>query len=371
MIRKLFAALAIVLPASLQAQPSAPSEQLWAVSADRHELIPAGISLPHTAGTLTVAQTRNLRPNGSDSNLAYRSRDGEIIATAYLYYPGLAHSGLSAYATDRGIRANSRSAVEILGTQVVDAGGVSGAAIRIDYRNYVGTNASTAAFVKAGRWMVKFRVTGPEARRGEVMAAMDALLANVRFGPQSAARPAAPLTVTDCPSETAQRDATLLPDEDLAELVSNSFMAVLDGAGTEETSENGERTSLPSRVPAAMCVSSRLGEEEIPILRSSGQPADSVIGRTRAVAVISDSGTLLEIVELPTMARHMLLYHQVGSTDVLGSFDAMPSDRQIAALFSERNNPATRVRVPIVLHPNGDTSITLPEPEAPRPAPGT
>lgn len=112
MFRKLFVAFAAFLPASLQAQPAAPAAPLWTVAADRHELVPARTSLLRTAGTLTVAQASDSRPDGGDSNLLYRSEDGDIIATAYLYYPGLAHSGLSAYATDRGIRANSRSPVE-------------------------------------------------------------------------------------------------------------------------------------------------------------------------------------------------------------------------------------------------------------------
>jgi len=371
MIRKLFVVLAALIPASLQAQTAQPAQPLWTVTDARHALIPAGVSLPRTAASLTVAQTRDLRPDGGDSNLLYRSSDGQVIATAYLYYPGLAHSGLSAYATDSGIRENSRSPIEALGTRVVDAGGVTGAAIRIDYRNYMGANASTAAFVKAGRWIIKFRVTGPEARRGEVMAAMDALLANVRFNPASPARPAAPLAVSDCPAGAAQRDAALIENEEFAQLTAHGILALVDGAGEEARNENGTAAALPSRIPSTMCVSSRIGQARVPILRPLSATGESPSGRTRAIVILSDSGTMLEIVQALTTPTHVLLYHQIGSTSVLGSFDAMPSDRQITAFFTERNNPATQVRVPIRLHPNGDTDMTLPSPEAERPAPGT
>ncbi len=52
-----------------------------------------------------------------------------------------------------------------------------------------------------GFWIIKLRVSGPEARRAEVEAVMSALLADLRFegvGP----RAAEPLDVSDCASRS-------------------------------------------------------------------------------------------------------------------------------------------------------------------------
>ncbi len=369
MIRKLFVALAALLPANLQAQPAQHGQPLWSVAGDRHELVPARTSLPRTAGTLSMVQARDGRPDGTDSNLMYRSADGAVIATVYLYYPGLAHPGLAAYATDRGIRLNSRTPLESAPPRLADAGGVASAAIRIDYSNYMGANASSAGFIKAGRWMIKIRVTGPEARRAEVMTAMDALLAGIRFNPDSPARAAAPVAVTDCPSGPARPDANLIANEGFEQLTAHGLLALTDGAGVEGQGEDGRRISIASRIPASMCVSSRIGQANLPILRATGDVSGDQSGRTGAVVIISDAGTLIEIARSLTTAHYVLLHHEIGSTTVLGSFDAMPSDRQIIALFTERNNPATQARARVNLRANGDTELTLPEP--PAAAPGT
>lgn len=118
-----------------------------------------------------------------------------------------------------------------------------------------------------------------------------------------------------------------------------------------------------------MCVSSRIGQANLPILRATGDVSGDQSGRTGAVVIISDAGTLIEIARSLTTAHYVLLHHEIGSTTVLGSFDAMPSDRQIIALFTERNNPATQARARVNLRANGDTELTLPEP--PAAAPGT
>lgn len=177
--------------------------------------------------------------------------------------------------------------------------------------------------------------------------------------------------MSDCPAGAPQRDAALIENEDHAQITAHGILAVLDGAGEEARNENGSADALPSRIPAAMCVSSRIGQAGVPILRPVGEADDSPSGRTRAIVVLSDPGTLLEIVQALTTPSHVLLYHEIGSTTVLGSFDAMPSDRQIIAVLTERNHPAGRIRVPIALHPNGNTEMTLPTPPEPRPAPGT
>lgn len=382
MIPKLIVALAAFLPVTLHAQTAPPAEPArdlpagtaWVHTADDYASVPARIAFPRRAGAISVVDARDARQqrDGMDSMLSYASSDQRIIGTVYVYHPGLAHSGLAAYATDRGLHANSQTPLEATPMRVVDAGGVTGAAIRIDYRNYRGENASSAAFIKAGRWLVKVRLTGPEASRAEVMQAMDSILSDMRFGAQNPARPAAPIAVADCPAGSGQRDATLLPDPPQQELGAYGFLALLDGAGIVATDErSGGPSVLPARVPSSLCVSSRLGNGMIPILRDPGGSIEAVDGRTRLVVILSDAGTLLEIVEAPRLGRHVMLHHEIGATRVLGSYDSAPSDRQIEAMLSGRAGEATRVRVPVTFRPDGQTEMHLPALPAEAERPGT
>jgi hypothetical protein len=309
--------------------------------------------------------------SGIDSSLHYRSADNQVTGTVYVYLPGLAHPGLAAYATEQGLRANSNTPVRLVRSGLVRAGNVDNAAVRADYENYRGGYSSSAAFIHTGRWMIKIRVSAPDGRRAEVDAAMEALLGGIRFGRQNPPGAASPIAVADCPAGAGRQDARPLPDPAGAEIAAHAMLATFDGAGILGTDEAGRRADLPSRVPPELCLSSRIGvgQGQVPILRAADGPPISVDGRTRLVALISDSGTWLEVVHAANLGRYLMLFHQVGSTSLLGGYDGVPSDRQIADLLSNPQSEAGRVRVPVTFRPDGRTEMHLPDlaPEQPRP----
>ena len=104
------------------------------------------------------------------------------------------------------------------------------------------------------------------------------------------------MTVSDCPAGTGEQDAGLLRDPPGAEIAAHAFLATFDGGGNTAVDINGPRSDLPSRIPANLCLSSRIriGQSSVPILRSPHGPTLSVDCRTRAVALMSDSGMCLE-----------------------------------------------------------------------------
>lgn len=381
MIRLLLASLLAMGATAAAAQqptdPPAPAlPNLWAETDTEIALVPARTAFPLTAGTMRMAGTNEAsnRGQGIDNVIQYRSPDGELFGTAYIYYPGLPHAGLSAYATDQGIRANSSTAVREVRRAVVAAGGVADAAIQVDYENYRGGFASSAAFIKAGRWIIKLRVSAPGARRAEVEANMTALLNGIRFGAANRARAASPIEVNPCPPGAPQPDANLLADPPGAEIAAHAMLATFDGGGSEAT-ENGRAADLPSRVPARLCLSSRpvIGNGAVAILRGADGEPLSIDGRTRLVAIISDAGEWLEVVHARNLGRYVMLYHNIGSTMMLGGYDGVPSDRQIEALLSDpQQSDAGRIRVPVLLRPNQGPAMHLPDlAPAPGPAPIT
>jgi hypothetical protein len=302
---------------------------------------------------------------GLDNAVQYKSPDKAITATAYLFYPGLAHSGLSAWSTDNAIRRTSTSEVRVGDTRIAAAGGRDGVAVLRDYANYLGDNASSAAFIKAGRWIVAYRVSAPTARKAEVDAAMTALLAGTRFGSESPLYPAAPVTVTDCAPGTGKVAARVLPDPPGAELIGEGLIAAFDAGGEEMKDKQSDGTHfLPSRVPASFCLSARLaiGRNEVPVLRGAPGPG-GVDGRTLLVAVLNDAGAYLEIVGSLKTKRFVLLSHDIGRSAMLGSFDGVPSDEQIRDIVEHPDQAVALPRVPVVFTPGKGARIFVPSPD--------
>jgi hypothetical protein len=353
-------------------QPTAPApaapqattqQEIWTVSDTRIAVVPARVAFPRTAGTVVAYDTSEFshRGEGLDMGIQYRSPDQAVFATVYVYYPGLAHAGLAAFATDDAIRRNSNSAVRGGLASVVSAGGVEGVAIRRDYSGYRGNLASTAAFIKLDRWLVKVRVSGPDARRAEVMEAMDRLLANIQFGRQFRPRPATMIEITDCLG-ARQQAARELAEPVGPESAAHAFLGTLDGGGIAATNEGGARQDLPSRVPVAMCVSQRahLGDLVIPILRGSEGTALSIDGRTMLLAVLTDAGETIEVVHAANLRRYWLLRHRIGETLFLRSYDGVPSDEQVLRALDDNMAGRRPVNIRVRLSPDERHQLFVP-----------
>jgi hypothetical protein len=177
------------------------------------------------------------------------------------------------------------------------------------------------------------------------------------------------VTVTPCPAGAGQAAARALPDPPGAEIAAHGFLATFDGGGTLATEQsNGARHDLPPRVPDRLCQASlSVGNDRLPLLRGEAGEALSVDGRTMLVVMIADNGTALEVVHAPNLHRYLVLYHELGMTDLLGGYDGVPSDAQLAGILGGSQNEATRIRVPVRFRPNRGPEMSLPPvPEAAR-----
>jgi hypothetical protein len=367
MIRLLLTAL-LVLAAPTPALAQGPStpEGAWSRAGDRITLTQARISLPERAGVTALRQSLELSRQGEglDNALQYVSPDERVFATVYIYYPGLPHAGVTAFVTDRTIAMQGAPDFRRLGRRIVGAGGREGVAIRGDYSGFREGMASSAAFIKADRWIVKLRVSGPQNRQRDVQQAMTELLAGLRFEGQAQPREAAPLAVGECAPGADPADARQRPELGQAELAAHAFIATLDGGGLSAREANGPVRNLPSRLPAEFCVSGQVdtGGGPVPILRAADGEPLSIDGRTVLLVPISDNGTLLEVVHAQNLGGYILLYHQIGSTSLLGEYEGVPSDRQIRQLMTTPDHPAGRARAVVENLPNGDSRINLIQP---------
>lgn len=350
------AALALWLAVPAAAQQKLP---IWSHGEDRIAFTIADIAFPRSPGTLAYKATKDFSHPGEgiDTSIRYETPDGEVWATVYVYLPSLSHSGLAALATEEAIRLNSKPSLKMLGVRSVAVAGTADAAIRADFGHYQERYASSAAFVKAGRWMVKIRVSGPESRRSEVERAMAALLDGMRFSGKDRPVAAARIEPPACPA-APEKPARLIADEaaGLSEkALADSLVAAIDGAGPEAVRSG---SAMAPRIGRAWCRTyAQAGDAKVPLLHATGAAAAGDGPRSILLALYSDAGGALEIVRLED--RHILLHHQIGSTSVLGRFDGVPSDAQIARMLIGQGETG-KVRATIRLKPNGDTSIELP-----------
>jgi hypothetical protein len=351
----LLAALSLGLAApGTAADPPAP-DAFWSVSGERLSFRPAQLSAPRRAAGADYFETTEFshKGEGVDTAIKYRSADQKIFATLYVYYPSFSHSGVQAIATDQAIRSPRSPNIRSLAAGVASAAGKTGVAVTADYENYLGENYTKAAFVKAGRWMLKLRVTGPEARSAEVAAIMTALLAGLRFEGKSQPHPAAPLSTRECPA-TDRPDAAVAAGGGEA-----ATIAMADAAGEPAVkAAGGNRKAVPARMGRGWCRTLlQVGDQKTAVLQSTGKSRGA--GAESALLVLySDSGGVLEVVRMPKERKYLLLHHDIAEVKVLESYDALPSLAQIGRLFS--GGSPTSIRARMRLNPNGSTAVELP-----------
>jgi hypothetical protein len=353
--------LAALGTSAARAEPTPASPGLWHRDGDRITFTTARFSFPAGAGVVALVGAYEFsRPGeGLDSGLQYESADREVFASVYVYAPSLAHEGVTAFATDNAIRVQSGSDLRLLNSRVVSAGGRDGVAIRADYSGFrQGRGATSAAFIRAGAWIIKLRVSGPEARRPDVEATMAALLANLRF--EGSAKPwlASPLNVSDC-ANRPDHAAPVVPHTGADTLED----AVFDASNATQTEPRHDPPGheVTTELDPNMCLSARahVGNSTVSILRATTAGRTAI--RTVLLALLTDSGTLIEVMENRERHVFVMYYHQIGTTYVLGRYGAIPTDEQIVNIVSGADHDGGNIRATITYPGNGNSSITINE----------
>lgn len=332
---------------------------------DRLSVPAAGLSFPIRAGSLALTETGEAshKGEGLDNMAQYRTADDAVFGTVYVYYPGLPHAGLAAVATDAAMRGNSPS-VTGGAVHVTAASGRQETALLAEYSGYRNGLASTAASLKAGRWLIGMRVSGPAARRAEVDAAMRALLDGIQTGNDEPLRQVTPILLAPCTEPPPTQAARLRTDPPRTQILATALVGTFDGGGMEGKDQAGKIQVLPSRVPDTFCATDlKVGSGSHALLRAKDVPATAIDGRTVLAVLLSDSGRLLEVDHFKD--GYVLLFHDLGETDVLGVYDAIPSDAQIAAILDGTDREGSRIRVPIRFKPGQGVEINLPAVETP------
>lgn len=290
----------------------------------------AGISLPQTVAGLSLSKSGEASNGGKgvDNYAQYLSDDGAIQATLYVYLPSYADASLAAYMTDKAVMERFGAKTRRTSYDAVAVGGRPGSAIRSVYDDAAdGALTTAAAFVHAGRWLVKLRVTGPTERRKDVLAGLDGMLSGLRFDQPQDIRSTRPARFAACPGK---------------------------GAGDGRTSAPLKRAAaLPRDGEAPLCIRDRVqaagGSYEV--LQQPGVSGGAVI------VPVDDTGTVVAFDPATTGRGYQLSIHAIGQTELFGIYDQVPSAPQIAEILDGKDPQMAHARATALYAANGEVTM--------------
>lgn len=276
----------LMAPAVAKAEPG----EAWQVNESAARVSAAGVSVPMAADLVTLVKSGEVTERGSgvDNFAQYASEDNLIQGTAFVYKSAAADTSVASYMTEKAILDRFGPQTHRVAMNAVPAGGVANAALRTLYRDDAHGLVTEAAFVQAGEWMVKLRMTGPAEADMQVAAAMDALLADLRFDDAAAVKPA----------------------------VARAILPCAEGVTAD---------------PSALCVR---GSVEVSGARYDMlQPAATAAPVASLMIPLDDAGKVMRFDRVSAGGGYQLTVQQVGRTDTYQTYDQLPSTSTIARLI--------------------------------------
>lgn len=326
----LSAALALSAPAFARA---AEEKEAWTPTATTLRADAAGIALPQTVSGLSLSKSGEVSNGGKgiDNYAQYLSDDGAIQATLYIYMPSYADASLAAYMTDKAVMERFGSKTRRTAYTSIAAGGRANGAIKAVYDDAAdGALTTAAAFVHAGRWLVKLRITGPSERRREVLAGLDGMLNGLKFDDASTIHATAPAHFADCPAG----------DGGDARMTGTAAAAPIDSA-------------MPREGSAALCIRDRVrtADGSYDMLQQAGVKDGAII------VPVDDAGTMLAFDPAKSGRGYQLSIHSVGQTDLYGIYDRVPRPYQIAQILDGKDPQTAQASTVAAFAANGEVTL--------------
>ncbi|WP_313808674.1 hypothetical protein [Sphingobium sp.] len=330
----LSAVLALSAPAFARPPERTDEErEAWTPTATTLRADAAGIALPQTVAGLSLSKSGEVSNGGKgiDNYAQYLSDDGAVQATLYIYMPSYADASLAAYMTDKAIMARFGGKTRRTAYAGQPVAGRAKGAIRAVYDDAAdGALTTAAAFVHAGRWMVKLRVTGPMERRKEVLAGLDGMLSGLHFDKATDIHATRAATYAACP----------VADSPDARMTGPAAAAPIDIA-------------MPREGRAPLCIRGRVDSADgsYEILQQAGVKDGAII------VPVDDAGTVLAFDPAAKGQGYQLSIHSVGQTDIYGVYDRVPSPRQIAEILDGKDPQTAQAGTVAAFAANGEVTL--------------
>lgn len=366
--------VALFLTTGLRAQAATQTYEIaqsaWEDSADglpHPRLVQIGV--PRTAGTLSLTELADFNNSGGVDNIAqYRTADGQTFGTIYIYQTTLTDPAMAALATDHVIRSAYGDQTAPMNRELVPAGGQDNMALMIVYDGaFEGMRSSAAAFMGAGVWTIKVRVTGPQADRDAIVANIRSLLSGMSFGEDAAPFAPRPLSVSQCPVAEFGEAAELLNEPPTEGGISTSSVGALLVAGSlisnrHETLEGLAESGFSLAGNDYCMMGSRQIRRGLHILVLRHTDTETV----PAIVLVGDAGLGLEVIPDLTSdtdesdsANVNIMLHRLGRAEIYGPFDHAPTLDQFYSLMTEGMEWLGQSRGSVSISPSGDTQINI------------
>ncbi|WP_242123044.1 hypothetical protein [Sphingobium sp. Sx8-8] len=312
---------------------AAENGEAWTPTATALRADAAGIALPQTVAGLSLSKSGEVSNGGKgiDNYAQYLSDDGAIQATLYVYMPSYADASLAAYMTDKAIMDRFGAKTRRTAYASIAAAGHANGAIRAVYDDAAdGALTTAAAFVHAGRWLVKLRITGPSERRKEILAGLDGMVNGLQFDDASAIQSTTPAKFAACPAG----------DREDARITGPSAAAPVASA-------------MPREGSATLCIRDqvRTAEGSYDMLQQAGVKGGAII------VPVDDAGTVLAFDPARNGQGYQLSIHSVGQTDLYGVYDKIPSPRQIAQILDGKDPQTAQAGTVAAFAANGEVTL--------------
>lgn len=342
------------------ASPVSAQEGAWRVKSDRAALPAAKLSLPARASALALTQTGEAsnKGQGLDNFAQFRSADGQVQGTGYVYRATLPDAALAAYATDRAIRTRFGPSARAEEPESVALAGQPGRALRLFYST--DQLATGAAFAQVDGWLLKLRVSGPLARRAEVAAALDAMLAGVKLDRGAFAMPVQPL-VFDAPCPAAPTGAKPVASEGMD---AEALLGALFGAKGAQKAAKAHRVTDPNQLPfpssgyKRACVRGTIRSSDDGAIDFI-QPAGTAEPDTM-IAAVNDASGALTVQRSLLEPGYSIRQYGIGRIDQFGQLDRLPAVAELGAWLNQKDSPVFALRSRTVYKADGTSALQMP-----------
>ena len=334
----------------------------WAVADGRARVAAADISLPTAAGGLTLVETGEASQKGSgvDDVAEYRSADGAVRGTAFVFRPAYADTALASWQLGRVMAQRYGAATRLGEMRAMAVDGHADALLRARYDGAVAAGqpiATTSGFVRASSWLIGLRVTAPAARQAEVATAFDALAAGLRFGAGLHVYAAAPLVVTGACPPAAEHDAAPMAS-------GREAGAQLLGAAMAGGSLLVDLPPKPGKPPTTIgpafprngldqvCVRGTV--TGVPLLQPAGEAEPAIV-----LGVLDDAGGTIAWERALIGSGYLVSSYGIAAKRVRGGWTGLPSLDQMTRLMTGADAAGAKIRASVTTKPGGGTDISV------------
>lgn len=336
----------MIFAAPVAAQAPEKAAPTWLSSNGMATAKASGISIPLKAGSLTNFALRDAKGDGADVAAQFETPDGKILGTIFLYAPTHPDPALTFLATDESILRRFGASAQKVEDRFVAVAGVDAGARRAIYTGIAdaklsgdpnGRIYSGAAFIRAGEWMMKIRVSGPISRSDEINRNLDALLAGLAFDKKRLPIPQTRIVPTEC-AASPDRPSIKIEKAPMADGLGLTIM--LD---PDVVDENGTAIASPIAIPIdGLCREPIELRDNIAL--QPFQVRSSYDGRfiPRRLILYGDAGVMLFAFEdTKQPGRYFISRHGIGRTFIFGQTSGLPNTAELnALLFRPDDQPA-------------------------------